>query len=93
MPPTPSSETLPNHHEAILTAAPGIEQRAYALVERGETGLPMHCQPQQIGVRYLLVAHDVALEVPDGIRKRQIVRPEPMHWVADVQGKKSNRCR
>lgn len=88
--PDRSSETLPDYHDRIPLATLGIEQRAYALVERGQAGLLMHCQPQQIGIRYLLVAHHAALEVPDGIRNWQIVRPESMRWMVDIERKELN---
>lgn len=50
----------------------------------------MRCQPQQIGIRYLLVARHAALEVPDGIRNWQIVSPESMRWMVDVERKELN---
>jgi hypothetical protein len=45
----------------------------------------VHGQPEQIGIRYLIVSYEPALEVPDGFRGWQIVSPKTMGWMVDVE--------
>jgi hypothetical protein len=62
-----------------------IQQRSHALVEGGQSSFLVHRQPKQITIRYLIMSHEAALEVPDGILDWQIVRPKTMCRMVNVE--------
>ena len=63
----------------------GIQQCRQALVQRGEPRFLVQRQPEQIAIRHLIMSHEPALKVADGVLEWQIVCPKTMHWMVNVK--------
>ena len=69
----------------------GIHQRSDALVQRGQHPAPADREPQQVGIRHLLMTHQPDAGKGDRFEDRKFIRPEGVILGDGIGGENPNR--